>query len=97
MATYVTLYNFTDQGLKNVKDTVKRAESAKKAAAAAGIQVRETLWLLGQYDLMAISEAPDELAGTALALNTAKHGNVHSITMRAFTAAEMGKVLEKVA
>ena len=96
MATFVTLYKFTDQGLKNIKDTVKRAETAKKTAAAAGIQVRETLWLQGQYDVMAISEAPDEMAGTALALNTARHGNVHSVTMRAFTAAEMEKILAKL-
>ena len=96
MATYVTLYTFTDQGLKNIKDTVKRAEAAKKAAAAAGIQVKETLWLQGQYDLIAISEAPDEMTGTALTLNTVRHGNVHSMTMRAYTAAEMEKILEKV-
>lgn len=67
-----------------------------RLSGAFGIQVKETLWLQGQYDLMAISEAPDEMTGTALTLNTVRHGNVHSITMRAFTAAEMEKILEKV-
>ena len=95
MATYVTLYNFTEQGLRNIKDTVKRAESAKKAVTAAGAQVKETLWLQGQYDLMTISEAPDDMTATALTLHTVRHGNVHSTMLRAFTAAEMEKILEK--
>jgi uncharacterized protein with GYD domain len=55
MATYVTLYTFTDQGLKNIKDTVKRVEAAKKAAAAAGITIKEIVWTQGQYDLVARS------------------------------------------
>ena len=97
MATYVTLYTFTDQGLKNIKDTVKRAEAVKKAAAAAGITIKELVWTQGQYDLVAISESPDELAGAAFALNTAKAGNVHIQTLRAFTAKEMEKILEHVA
>jgi uncharacterized protein with GYD domain len=97
MATYVTLYNFTDQGLKTIKDTVKRAEAVKKAAAAAGITIKELVWTQGQYDLIAISEAPNELAGAAFALNTAKAGNVHIQTLRAFTAKEMEKILEHVA
>jgi uncharacterized protein with GYD domain len=59
MATYVTLYNFTDQGLKNIKDTVKRTETAKKAAAAMGMQVKEVVWTQGQYDVIVISEASD--------------------------------------
>ena len=97
MATYVTLYTFTDQGLKTIKDTVKRAEAVKKAAAAAGITIKELVWTQGQYDLVAISEAPDEMVGAAFALNTANAGNVHIQTLRAFTAAEMEKILEHVA
>ena len=97
MATYVTLYNFTDQGIKNIKDTVKRAEAAKKAGAAMGVTVKEVLWTQGQYDIVLITEGPDELAGSALALNTLKQGNVRGQTLRAFTAAEMAKILEQVA
>src|SRR5271165_6522480 len=67
MATYVTLYNFTDQGLRNIKDTVKRVEAAKKAATAAGITIKELVWTQGQYDLVAISEAPDEVVANAFA------------------------------
>jgi uncharacterized protein with GYD domain len=97
MATYVTLFNFTDQGARSIKDTVKRAEAAKKAAAAAGAKVTEILWLQGQYDILVISESPDETAATAFALNTLKLGNVRGQTLRAFSAAEMDKILERVA
>jgi uncharacterized protein with GYD domain len=97
MATYVTLYNFTDQGLKNIKDTVKRVEAAKKAAAAVGATIKEFVWTQGQYDMIAIIEGSDEVAGTAFALSTLKQGNVRAQTMRAFTSAEMAKILEHVA
>ena len=97
MTTYVTLFNFTEQGLKNIKDTVKRTEAAKNAAAAQGMRVKEVLWVEGQYDLVVISESDDETKRTAFALNTLKMGNVRGQTMRAFTAAEMEKILEHVA
>jgi uncharacterized protein with GYD domain len=93
----VTLYNFTDQGIKNIKDTVKRAEAAKKAAHAFGATIKEVLWTQGQYDIIVISEGSDELAGNAFTLNTLKQGNVRGQTLRAFTAAEMEKILEQVA
>jgi len=54
MATYVTLFNFTEQGLRNIKDTVKRAEAAKKAGSENGINLKEIVWTQGQYDLIAI-------------------------------------------
>lgn len=97
MATYVTLYNFTEQGLKTIKDTVKRTEAAKKAAAANGMKVKEVLWVQGQYDLVVISESSDETKSNAFALSTLKMGNVRGQTLRAFTAAEMEKILELVA
>ena len=94
MATYVTLYNFTDQGLKTIKDTVKRTEAATKAAAAMGMKVKEVVWTQGQYDLIVISEASDEVKANAFALNTLKMANVRGQTLRAYTAAEMTKSLE---
>jgi len=97
MARYVTLYNFTEQGLRNIKDTVKRAEAAKKAGSEAGIKIKEIVWTQGQYDLIAISEAPDEATATAFLLSMLKAGNLRAQTLRAFTAAEMEKILEKVA
>jgi uncharacterized protein with GYD domain len=97
MATYLILYKYTQQWINNIKDAPKRVEAAKKAAAAAGITIKETLWLQGEYDFMAITESNDETAATAFGLNIAKQGNVTAVTMRAFTIAEMEKILAKVA
>jgi uncharacterized protein with GYD domain len=97
MATYVTLFNFTEQGLRNIKDTVKRAEAAKKAGSENGINLKEIVWTQGQYDLIAILEARDEAAASAFLLNLLKAGNLRAQTLRAFTATEMEKILEKVA
>jgi uncharacterized protein with GYD domain len=97
MATYVTLYNFTDQGFKNIKDTVKRVEAATKAASQVGLKLKEILWTQGQYDMVAIAEASDEIVATAFGLSNLKLGNVRTQTLRAFTMAEMEKILAKVA
>jgi uncharacterized protein with GYD domain len=97
MTTYVTLYNFTEQGLRNIKDTVKRVEAAEQAASEIGIKVKETLWTQGQYDLIVISETSDETAAGGFLFNLLKAGNVRAQTLRAFTAAEMKKMLERVA
>ena len=96
MPTYVTLSNFTEQGMKNIKDTAKRAEAFKKAAKEAGITIKELLWTQGQYDLVTVLEAPDEITASALALSVGKLGNITGQTLRAFTAAEMEKILQKV-
>ena len=96
MATFVVLYKYTEQGIKTIKDAPKRLEAAKKATAQAGLTIKEALWLQGEYDFMAIVEG-DEIAATAFNINVLKQGNLHSHTMRAFTAVEMAKILERVA
>jgi uncharacterized protein with GYD domain len=96
MATYVMLANFTDQGIHNVKDTVKRAEAFKEAAKASGVTVKELYWTLGQYDIVATAEAGDEMAVTALSLSLAKAGNVRTQTLRAFGPSEMTEIVGKV-
>lgn len=97
MSTFITLYNFTDQGARTIKDTVKRAEAVKAAAAQSGVSVKDIYWLQGPYDVAVISECADEATATAFALNILKAGNVRGQTLRAFSAAEMSKILEKVA
>jgi uncharacterized protein with GYD domain len=96
MATYVTLYNFTEQGIRGIKETVKRAEANRKAAEKFGVTVKEILWTQGQYDIIVISEASDEVSANALMLSTLKTGNVRGTTMRAFNSAEMEGILSKV-
>lgn len=97
MATYIMLANFSDQGIRNVKDTVKRSEAFKELAKSAGVTVKHLYWALGQYDIVAVAEAPDDLTVTALGLTLGKSGNVRTQTLRAFGADEMGKILAKVA
>lgn len=96
MATYVILYKYTEQGIRNILDAPKRVEAATQAAAQVGMFVRETLWLQGEYDFLAIIEAPDEVSAAAFNLNHVRQGNVRSHTMRGFTAAEMKVILDRV-
>ena len=60
MATYVLLATYTENGLKGIKDTVKRAESVRELAKKAGLDMKETYWTLGAYDVVAVFEAPDD-------------------------------------
>ena len=68
MATYIVLSNFTEQGMRNVKDTTKRADAVKELAKKCGATAKEFYWTLGKYDVVAIFEAPDEASITALGL-----------------------------
>ncbi len=84
MAVYVTLYNFTDQGVRAVKESPKRLQAGLKAAEAAGIKILASYYTQGPYDLVIVSESSDENAAAAFALSTAALGNVRSVTMRAW-------------
>ena len=96
MATYIVLGNFTDQGIRNVKDTRKRADALKDMARKVGATVTNVYWTLGQYDVVAILDAPDDAAVTALLLTVSGLGNVRTQSLRAFTAEEMGSILGRV-
>ena len=96
MATYVTLINFTDQGIRNVKDTANRASTYKKLATQLGCTLKEIYWTQGQYDVVSIVDAPDDATATALAMSVAKLGFIRTHSMRAFTLAELAPIMEKV-
>jgi uncharacterized protein with GYD domain len=96
MATYIVLTNFTDQGIRHVKDTLKRSETFKEMAGKFGVKVKELSWTLGQYDIIATVEAPDDLSATALGLALSAMGNVRTQTLRAFGAGEMKQILDKM-
>jgi len=96
MATYVLLAKFTDQGIKNVKETTKRADAFKEMAQAAGVTVKDIVWTLGRYDIIATVDAKDEMSVTALGLSLGRAGNIHTETLRAFSSAEMSQILSKV-
>jgi uncharacterized protein with GYD domain len=96
MPTYVSLIHFTDQGIRNVKDTTKRGKAFVAMAEKAGVKVRELLWTQGSCDLISIMDAADEAAVTAVLLGVGAQGNVRSETLRAFTSAEMDKILARL-
>ncbi len=96
MATFIVLATFSDQGIKNVKQTVERAEAFKQMASKVGATVKNMYWTLGSRDIVAICEAPDDETATALSLSVATRGNVRSETLRAFSFEEMTKVLAKM-
>jgi uncharacterized protein with GYD domain len=93
---YVTLYNWTDQGVANAKDTLNRYQAAKQLVESKGGKIEAILWTVGPYDIVAISDFPDDETGTAAALQLASTGNLRSTTMRAFTEGEMKGIIEKM-
>jgi uncharacterized protein with GYD domain len=96
MATFVVLSSFSDQGIKNVKQTIERADAFKQMATKAGVTVKDIYWTLGSHDIVVICEAPDDESATALSLSVASRGNVRSETLRAFSFDEMKKILGKM-
>jgi uncharacterized protein with GYD domain len=96
MATYIMLATYTAQGLKGIKDTLKRTEGVREFAKKAGVTMRESYWTLGAYDVVAVFEAPDDETMTAFSLSVARLGNVKTQTLRAFSAKDMGTVLGKM-
>jgi uncharacterized protein with GYD domain len=96
MATFVTLLQFTDQGIRNVKDTTKRFEAARDLAKKMGVTFNEIYWTVGQYDSVAIVEAPNEEAVTSALLSVGALGNTRTQTLRAFSSEEMGRIISKM-
>ena len=96
MSTYVVLYKFTADGVKNIRDSVKRAGQVRQQNAAAGFKIQEVFWTQGPYDMVAVVEAPDEETMMGAMLNVVSAGNVTSTTMRAFDAMQMSKILATV-
>jgi uncharacterized protein with GYD domain len=96
MLTYVVLANFTDQGIRNAKDSPKRAEAFKKMAETFGVTVNELFWTQGRYDVVTILEVPDEFSATALSLTLSALGNVRTESLRAFSAADMTTIVGKM-
>jgi uncharacterized protein with GYD domain len=94
MATYISLSKFTDQGIRKVKDTTKRAKEFQDLAAKMNVKVKEIHWTMGRYDLVVVLEAPDDATISRLTLGMSMLGNVKTETMRAFSAQEMDQILK---
>ena len=93
MATFITTVQFTEQGIKAVRDTCDRAAALLAAAEKLGVTVTGLYWTLGAFDGVIILEAPDEATATAALLHLGSLGNLRTQTARAFDAAEMQKIL----
>lgn len=96
MARYIIMLNWTDQGIKNVKDTIGRAKAAGQAWEKAGGKLLDCVWTLGQYDLVLSVEAPDDEAVVATNIKLAGLGNVRTTTLRAFSENDMQRIMQKV-
>jgi uncharacterized protein with GYD domain len=96
MATFVVLGCFTDQGVRGAKDTAKRADAFKEMARKMGVTVKDVYWTLGQFDIVAICDAPDDQTASALAFSVGALGNVRTQALRAFSQSEMGAILGKM-
>ena len=96
MQTYILLVNFTDQGMRNIKDTIGRAHAFEDMAKRSGAVLKVLCWTIGRYDVIAVFEAPDDESATALAFSASSLGSVRSEILRAFSFEKMGRILGKM-
>ncbi len=96
MATFISLFNFTDQGIRNVKQSPDRAEKFKEMANKVGVTVKDIYWTAGSYDLVTIVEGPDDETVTSLILSLGSLVNVRTQTLRAFSGDEMKRNIAKM-
>lgn len=95
MATFISLINFTDQGIRNVKDSPARLEAFRALVESQGGRVKSAHWTLGHYDLVVIVEGSEEAAMTS-SLTVCSLGNVRTQTLRGFSADEMKNLISKM-
>ena len=96
MPHYIILFNFTEQGIRNVKDTINRAEAFKSTIEKAGGKFISEYYTLGKYDIVTIVEAPNDETILPVILATGSSGNVRSETLKGFSMNEAAKIIEKV-
>ena len=92
MPTYITLGNWTDQGVRSVKDAAKRMDAAKQMMKDAGGELKAIYMTMGAYDLVTIAEAPNDETVAKILLKIGGLGNVRTTTLRAFSEAESRKI-----
>src|SRR5437763_14370689 len=95
MRQYISLLNWTEQGMKNVKESPKRADAATAVASKLGAKM-QIFYTMGEYDLVSVTEAPNDDVAMQVLLELGKLGNVRSKTMKAWTPADATKVISKL-
>ncbi len=93
MATYLLLLRYTQRGLDHVKSTLGKIDTTRQAFRARGAVLREIYLTMGQYDLVAIMEAPDDETAAQLVLELGSQGNVRTETVRAFNEDELQRIV----
>ena len=93
MPTYITLARWTQKGLENVKEAPSRLDMAKEAYKAMGAEIKEMYLVMGEYDMVVISEGPDDQTMAKLLLSIGSQGSSRGETLRAFTEDEYRKII----
>ena len=96
MVTYITLYRYTPQGIRNIKDSPSRIEQARQTLERAGAKLKAVYLTTGRYDLVAISEWPNEESAMTFLLAQGAAGNVTSETLGAFDEAAFKRIVAAV-
>ncbi len=96
MPKYISLVQFTDKGIQAAKETTQRVADWASKVESSGVSIRDMYWTLGQYDQVCVFDAPDDETAASVLLAADILGNIRTQTLRAFTAAEMKKILAKV-
>ena len=95
MATYISLVQFTDKGIQAAKETTKRITEWASKVESSGVSIKGMYWTLGEYDQVCVFEAPDDETAASVLLAADMLGNIRTRTLRAFSAAEMEKILAR--
>lgn len=93
MATYITLLSFTEQGIRNIKESPNRLDAARKQMADQGAELKAFYMTMGSYDAVAICEAPSDEAVAKILLGIGSGGAVRTVTMRAFDESEYREII----
>lgn len=96
MPTYVSLVNWTDQGIRNVSETLERSKRAEEIAQKHGARIEQVYYTVGPYDIVVTVEAPDDESATAFFLELGSAGNVRTTTLRAYGREEMSGIIERL-
>jgi uncharacterized protein with GYD domain len=96
MPTYVALINWTDQGIRTVRETLDRADKFEQLAQKHGASLEQVYWTVGPYDIVAIIEAPDDESATAVLLEGSSLGNIRTTTLRAYDRDEMSGIIQRL-
>jgi uncharacterized protein with GYD domain len=92
MPTYISMLRYTQQGISSAKNAPARIDAAREAYKKAGGELKAIYLTMGQYDLVAIAEMPNDEAVARMALALGMQGNIRTETMRAFTETEFKKI-----